>query len=105
MAAELGERFEEWVLRLEAKNPLRAFLLNGVIVILCLLLIGFMDYILFFDAMIAGLLMLFFGTFQNSDALFVIDTIKHCVVVLAVIILMLGLFVNLESAWLRLISA
>ena len=104
MTEEIGERAEKWLNDLEEKDPLRAFLLEGIVIILCLLLIGLMDHVLFFDALIACSLMFFFGPFQNGDVLFVIDTIKHCIVVLAVIILMLCFFADLESAWLRLIS-
>lgn len=40
MIEELDERFDKWLNDMEEKNPLKRFLISGIMVILCLGLVG-----------------------------------------------------------------
>jgi hypothetical protein len=101
MTEELDQRFDKWFNDLEEKNPLKRFLVSGIQVLACLVLVG----ILVSKAYVYNgiYLLIEIGALPNGVIPTVlVDVLRSVVALVLCSVIMLLFLVRLETTFLRL---
>lgn len=101
MTEELDQRIDKWLNDLEEKNPLKRFLISGIMVILCLGVVGILvskPYV--YNAVY---LLIEVGFLPNGIIpVFVVDVVRCGIAFVLCFLIMLMFLVRLETTFLRL---
>lgn len=101
MTEELDERFDKWLDDTEERDPLKWFLISGIMAILCLGLVGILVSKSY--AYKAVWLLIEVGFLPNGVIpIFVVDVIRCMVALVLCFGIMLTFLVRLETTFLRL---